>query len=370
MFAKSHILPEDFADRTSEFLCEAAFSIVSSLAKDNLGTVLAVKLLAPYAIHHGNSEILAAIATLMEHHTPSSDAGAEELLALCHPLVERKSVQILDACSSIILCRFRSHMTYGRVPDAVKWLSKGAELEESLLPLLELGCCYRRLAAECLRIAYGLLGNLATCEDMEETVEMSLESDQANVFMMELRNRATMIPEANILQCVLALYSAAIRKQSPDDQLARSIISCLESTDRSGTRNSTTNCAGFHRRLLKVVHRMLLFQGNLYSYQSVPAMNASSFGGFGILTLMERLMQIATDPASMGSDGYPTEQEISDLKRLLAEARCRAFIEENAEKAKAMSDSWSSKVNMTRSCQIETLTSADKEKLGDNLLSF
>jgi hypothetical protein len=360
LFIESSILSFDMAFRKTEFLSEAAYAIVSSLADRNLGTPLAVQLLLPYAVREGTIEIVSAIADLVERYVPGSDAEAIEIMSLCRPLVDMKSIQVLDACSSIALCRYRQHSAKEQVRDAVHWLIAGIDLEDKLLPLLDQGSCFRAMLVECFKATKKLVEALANSHGDEEPEEPTAEHAFAEALAEEFEgHNYSVVPEAQVLKAVLALYNAIIMKQSSDGQLSTLFIACFESRDFEGVRSQQAR-PPFHKDLLQIAQNMLALEQDDLGHtegDDVVETQLSTFGKDGVVTVMERLVQLSAQ-----ADILPTE--------LLVNACARSIRAENAKKKTVQAPERWREIYKMRSCNIEMETMADQESLVQHMLDY
>jgi hypothetical protein len=146
---------EGFAD----LVCEAAAAIVSSM-KDvytDTGVLYALQFVMPYARSRLSFRTVAAIGTILECFSPTSDDGATSVLSLCRDLVERKKIVVFEGCIAFIMARYQVHNCVGSIEAATDWLVKGIEMESLILPMEQAGSCFRLLTSLCIDAALEVL---------------------------------------------------------------------------------------------------------------------------------------------------------------------------------------------------------------------
>jgi len=224
LFVESGTIPPESATRNFEFLCLAASHIVSSLADSNpdMGAQLAVRLLLPYA---EDTEVVAAITNILEHYTPSSEQYARTLVNYCTPLIEKKSVQILQGCTGMLLHVHRQHMKQNKAVTATTFLLDGIELEALVLPEPVLGSCYRALAAGCHKVSIHLLQHIVAASQLDGSVDITARS-MSQAFSLH-KVETEKIPEAMELVHVLNIFDSFQSDKVAGREIGDRIIACL-----------------------------------------------------------------------------------------------------------------------------------------------
>jgi hypothetical protein len=318
-YIEVNILPSESAFRKTEFICEAASAIISSLQDNNsdAGARLATRLLSPVALDAGCPETVASIASIFEHLLVTTDAEARELLSLCRPFVERKSLLGLDAYVAIILSRYRHYIENDCLREAMQWLIVGIESEASLLPVVHQGSCYRKLTSVCLETARLLLTILVGDSPANSKVAVS-----AREAVDLLDSDLIAIPEAKGLKCVVLLFDAML---SNDLVLtAEHIVACLRDEKVDTGDLSCALPYSLHWSVLQVAKKVLELQEKSTSCLAEFA-RRSAFDKTGVAILMQCLARLC----ALSSRQSPGDETIQ-LRQLLATALAQAFISENA----------------------------------------
>jgi len=326
LFDEAGIVPSSDKDKKTALLCDSAAAICSSLSPDyspdestsSTGPDLAIRLLLPYA-KQGDRVLVATIAGILDRHLPGSDQEAEHLLSICRPLLELKSAHVLDGCTSVVLCRFRFHKGIGEYGDAIHWLLKGVELENLVLPEIELGSCYKALSADCYGTCLQLL-KILLVEVQDERTPAVAAAMAEGLKRYESNESSYDIPAAKVL---LAVYSMG--KDDSDSNVAEQVLACLEERTETSTGIRTTLAPWtFHWRLLRYARVTLIKEQNNRAMQE-EATPTSAFGKKGITVLMDRLLYVT-------EFFNPPADEVAELRETLATALARAFVAENAQK--------------------------------------
>jgi hypothetical protein len=330
LFSEANHIPSNYASRKIECLCEASAAILSSLADSNpgVGTRLAIRLLLPYAAQKGNTPIVATITDILDHHAPQTDAEARSLLTLCRPLVEQKSVRVLDGCVSIILHRYRSYVSRQIPGGGITWLLTGIEFESLVLAALTQGSCYRTLVVACHHSSSYLMQCLTRAADIEGSEYVTAQSMVAA--LQDAPSDTKKIPAVQELVSTLSIFDS-ILKTVNDDQAASQIVTLLEERkdDETGVC-FTASSSSMHWPLLRTA-KMILDKEEEDSTDSTKTIFTSAFDKRGVALLMERLTQIDTFRLET-SESSPTEKEVDDMRKALGHALARAFVAENAKK--------------------------------------
>lgn len=325
LFVDASILPLNATDRLTDFLCEAAWAIQSSLASPSnrdMGVQLAVRLLLPYANQQSSISteqgriIRSTIAQILEHYAPSAGHYAKTVIEQCRPLVECKSAQIMEACTSFLLNMYTQKMHDFEVDTAIMALLDGIELEAIVLPDVTLGACYRTLTKECLEAAGALLQfcvkDIAHYDGPAVVANALREAPKQNVVVED-------IPEAMLALKAFQLSDAFLTDQK---EVAVNIIAEALSQDRdSETGNRVLR--NLHWYFLRAAQAVL---NDLSSY-------GVAFDKEGMTLLMETL----TELTSLTAQQCPFSDEmVADLERCFAKGLARAFVEENKKKQETL----------------------------------
>ena len=299
LFIEASIIPEDLAFRKTEFLDLTSSAIISSLADSNqdIGVQLSTRLLIPHAVERKNIEIVATLESLLSRYHPSSDTFAETLLSQISPLLEMKSLFIMDSCVSVLLCRYRFHKSRNRMEQAIRILMKGIGVESKVLDDINLGLCCKLLVVECQQSSLFLLNCLAGFCQFDPAVAMAAK-DIAKGLTHD-NNHYIKIPEASMLLCVLSIFDN-YGKNNEQRNVGKSIIDFLSGKyDKNGVLKKQVP--------LSVVRPCLLLAGTLiddFKTVQVSEYNNSGLSPFdskGIAVLMEsfqrfRSTELCTSP--------------------------------------------------------------------------
>lgn len=304
----------------------------------DLAAKLAVRLLLPYA-KPGESyvRIVATLADTLERHTPSSDSEARHLLDLCRPLVERKSVRVLDGCVSLVLSRHRSYLTEQRSGGALDWLLKGIELESLICDgengnvndwqkVEAISVCYRRLVTWCTSVSGALLrGMLEEREGLGVIYQMAKAMvDSVNGGPLE--GYASKLSEVRVLALIVDTYDG-MADGNDWVTVARNITLCLQQHANENDDGIVASLAprSMHWDLLQLGCRIVEADEKSYSLNS-------SFDVKGIQVLMEQLTMITAIREIEGSRTKVSSGQIEEIKLSLGKGLMRAFVAENAKR--------------------------------------
>jgi hypothetical protein len=317
LFVDTTILPPDVADRKMEFVCEAAAAIQSSLAgttNHDTGTLLAVRLLLPHATT--SPLVRGTLATLLEHYAPSTEQYAKTCLVHVRPLLHAKSLQLLDACTSIVLSLHRRLVAELNFEAAVLVLMEGLELEALVLTTVDkpLGTCYRTLARLCVETADHLLQwALQPSQPQQQQEEGPLSREIAMDLKRVLEQQPQLLSEARLLLHAVPLADALVLRQY--DRVCDLIPQLL---------TEDIDAASGNTQLRNNVHWHVL----VAAQTSLDA--GSSFDTKGITIVMERFWELTTLPQHSQRTATTSAMEQS-----LAKGLGRAFVKENAAKRSA-----------------------------------
>lgn len=323
LFSEAYHIPSDYAFQKLEYLTEASSSIISSLAESQpgVGARQAIRLLLPYATQKGNISIVAAISEILEHQAPQTDAEARSLLALCRPLVERKSVRILDGCTGVALYRYRWYLEKQQPGGGIDWLLNGIELESLVYTTPTQGSCYRTLTVACNEASDYLMQCLNGIAKIDRSAYLIVQAMVAA--LREAQFDTNTIPAVREVNAVLPIFDSML-KTVDYEQAASQIVTLLKErkVEKSGTCCVLAR-ASMHWPLLRVA--TMIFD------KEEEEVFTAAFDKDGVCVLSDHLMQfesIATGALERG----PTEKEVCDLRAALGRALARAFVAENATK--------------------------------------
>jgi hypothetical protein len=307
----------------------------------DLGAIIAVRLLLPFIDIGSSLTYTASLVDTLEHHYPDSDPLAEDLLLMCHKLVERKNARVLDGCDSICLARFLHYKKEGLSDRATKWLVRGIELEASLYcgadrtgawqTLLSPGVCFRKLVAEFSETAQTLLKYLVGDEDKGSATKVF----ETAILMIEAQKESSVtrfVPAVKILEHVAIMAKeTSERKKNATSIIARSIVACLEEKSDDEDNGTVSSLAPpcMQWNLLRLAVLMLerdAAKGDLE--------NTASFDvqGLGVLlscfTINVEYMKMTNRIQEIPSEN------LYKMRLALGEGLKRAYIAENAMRAK------------------------------------
>jgi hypothetical protein len=338
--------PDGFSIKT-ELLLNASFAIRSSLATEghhDLGTRLAVRLLLPHVEIDADLRITANLVDTLEHHSPQTDAEANTLVSLCHKLVERKNVRVLDGCVSIALSRYQHFLRDQRPGGAVHWLLKGMELESLVLcngtkrtgawqRALSTGVCYRLLVTYCMETSNALLKGLL---GDEEGAALLYARGQQMVTAQEESEMAAFIPAVKVLEHIV-IMAEAIAERKDDSLVASSIVACLEERANDEDEGVVSSLArsSMHWGLLRLAKDILDRNTQRERLEELHLYTAS-FDVRGMQVLLERFT-VMTSSREMERLKAVSAEETQKIRLALGEGLMRAFVAENVTKKIASS---------------------------------
>jgi hypothetical protein len=339
--------PLDGFSIKTELLLNASFAIRSSLATEghhDLGTRLAVRLLLPHVEIDADLRITANLVDTLEHHSPQTDAEANTLVSLCHKLVERKNVRVLDGCVSIALSRYQHFLRDQRPGGAVHWLLKGMELESLVLcngakrtgawqRALSTGVCYRLLVTYCMETSNALLKGLL---GDEEGAALLYARGQQMVTAQEESEMAAFIPAVKVLEHIV-IMAEAIAERKDDSLVASSIVACLEERANDEDEGVVSSLArsSMHWGLLRLAKDILDRNTQRERLEELHLYTAS-FDVRGMQVLLERFTVI-TSSREMERLKAVSAEETQKIRLALGEGLMRAFVAENVTKKIASS---------------------------------
>jgi hypothetical protein len=360
LFVESNILTKKCAFRKNDFLCEAAFAIVSSLsandcAYSDIGTQLAVRLLVPYAIEQKNSRIISTIANILERYYPSSDHCADTLILCLVPLLDLKSYQILECSSSIRLCSYRRHKRDLNHFGAVYSIMRGIETESKYLPRPELGQCCKLLTGECRQASLVLLNSLVEADTQDHTQLLLLAREFVCGFKSNRLDSMTFY-DVTQLERVLYIFEN-LNSENDGREVGHNIVACLQSTvDNDGVYDSQ-RCLSWNLPLLHLACTLI----DRFA-------DRSAFGVKEINEMMKSLSNLSASIFEM--------QNISYLGRILSKGLSYAIISESQinGKEKISRDTLLNQCNISssrlRSANIDEFSAGIQEQTIRKMLDF
>jgi hypothetical protein len=329
LFVDAQFLPPDAIQKT-HFFNDAASSILTAL-EPHIAVPLALELLLPHALHDGDRDAVSMMSTILEHYLPPTTAALEQVLGLCRPLVERKSVAILDGCASAILGRFLY------VGD-VHLLLDGIALEELVYEHRDHGTCYRTLVCTCWKRARQLLTCCVEQEDMSwDEVLAKNNNDIVDCYSDAKQMVEALLDESFAAAQFLTLVVAMCEKSQAADEIIMSLEWKIDAA--TGVQTSMAP-ACFHWSLLRIARRIMAAEENEQVQQTNDSVRngvTAAFSTAGVTVLMDRLLMFTT---LTSPDLMPPEQEVNGMKEALVLAIARAFVYENSLKKNLMAAKW------------------------------
>ena len=250
----------------------------------------------------------------MEHYAPSSEGHAKTVINLCRPLIERKSLQILDACTTVLLALHRSLLDKTENQKAVLILMEGLSLEAIVLPAesISLGACYRTLARLCLETITDVLEWVPDRNSGDKT-KVPLAKDIKSV--VEKNGALHKIPEAMLTVHGVRVANAVCVGHFEDacDAITEMLLSDIDPD--TGTTI-----------LRPSLHWLVLCAAQM----SIDKVDnpARGFDTKGMNILMERLVELTILP----NHPYPLDR-VAHVRESLVRGLAHAFVVENTRKA-------------------------------------
>jgi hypothetical protein len=351
LFVDATILPSSESERKIDFLCEAAWAIQSSLDNRDMGVQLAVRLLLPYAMT--DERLRETVGQLLDHYSPSTEQYARTLVVLCRPLIERSSMQIMQACTSVLLELYRRQMKDARnVESAVLTLVDGTELEALVLPDASLGACYQTLARTCLKT----VENLLACA-VAMTQPQGLHRAVAQAIVTALQQNASAARLQSMPDAVLVAQTLHVVDAIASHQYTRAICLLSEALSQNLdalTGNTTPRNLYWH---FLVIAKDLIV--------SVPDWR-TSFDKNTMVVLMETLTRLAT--ISPAYCPYSTDT-VTEMENAFAQGLARAFVVDNSRKmGKLSTASGSDERAVMQTSTLDNYSLREQEKFVQDLL--
>jgi len=346
-YAKVLTYPSDNYNLETELLIEASSAIRSSLATvgcHDLGTRITVRLLLPSIAIDSDLRITATLVDTLEHHSPKSDAGARNLLSLCHKLVLRKNVRILDGCSSICIARYLHYVKDGCPGAAVHWLLNGIGIESQVLCCegqkvsgawqrsLSSGTCYRKLVTYCTETSRSLLKLLLS--DEGGACLLFARANEINAAVMEEKSSiVSSIAAVKVLGHMAVIAGGVAEKRSDLSVVANSIISCLEEKANDDEDGAVSSLARSLRwDLLRLATEIITGDARRADIQGNKGpLSSFDVKGLGILLSVFTIELKVQELHDQNVEISPPD-EIYKMRLVLAEGLKRAFIAKNSMK--------------------------------------
>jgi hypothetical protein len=319
LYAHSNILPPSPALRQSDFFREAGLAIVSSCSIDHadMGIVLALRLLVPFVLETGNRGVLSLIPELLDRRLPTSSAELQSIIDLCLPLIERKSLQILDACASIMQTRFRYCIESNLTGDGMCWLLRGIKLEEKYSSTTE-GSSRKQLARYCYTLTDSVL-NVVIAKDAQGMPAVNQAKEALEEVYRTEGFDMSLYPELLTLERSVSIFNAVVMDNDMG-KAAESIVACLD-TNLKG--DMSVGCAApspFHQPLLQIAKEVL----TLTRLENTEC----PFNRHGIDVLQSTLVSLhSLSQATKAGSEYI--KYVKEMQELLASSLSLAIIQEN-----------------------------------------
>ena len=325
-------------DLHTELFLNASSSIISSFAAQHhhdIGIRLATIMLLPFA-GPDNVRANAQLSEILVRHYPKSDAEAESLLTLCHPLVSKGSLRLLDACESLTLCRAQYYERMGRMTDSTSWLLKGIEIHREALDAIQrskpvsviASPNFSKLVCICRRSAETLLHSCIAKDSTRVLNECLRRADEVVhvVPSNDLNDFVASQPAFLLLRGLVSLAKNWILEKY--DDAAKDIVYCLD--DQLDSNGAVITLA----HPLTYGCFLLLAHVILKTGETATTGLASNFDVYGIQILMMRFSQLQSlDSYGYNVDGRPQHKVTfpKDMQQALAKGLMRAFLAENSK---------------------------------------
>lgn len=372
----------------TELLLSASQAILSSLTSSQvgIGVRLSTRLLLPHATPDGNVRVTATLGETLERYAPPSDAETRSLLSLCRPLVERKSVRVLDGCVSLILSRYRHCVAAKRPGGAVHWLLRGIDFEKLVYAddsnenghygtwqrVLASGICGSFLTTYCVKTSQSLLKGLV---ESESSGNLGWDFSAAKDMVESIREddmsaSARMIQQVKLLFHVFDIARAIVEGEG-DEAIARNIVACLEETPNDDDDGVVAPLAhpSMYGHFLSLAFDILKRDEERYECGGSQDRFNSSFDVNGIHILMGRFTQIElqSDGDFETVEAVSTVGEGSSSKKALCNGLMRAFVSENAE-IKSMAEAPPPSAGPILSTKLASYSRAEQERAVELML--
>jgi len=379
LYLDAKILAPEAGFRQTEFLCDAATSIVASIAKSgtesaDTATALALGLLLPHCME--NEQIRLCVVHTVERYNPLSDSGAREVMELISTLLmetgktskKRKksslchNLPLFEAYDMVVLCRYRHYSEQSQPGTAVVWLATGMQFRaacgkgDDVRAMAESGTCYRTLCALCISLSTKLLHLLTrpkskgsaeefnrlyhNTRNMVLSIEDYISGAGRSVPDMGETAFLNQVAEVQVLLRVFELVEAHIIAMD-NAQCASLIVACIQESKRVNSTVGSLIPLSLHWPLLVISYKMLEKEESVTSDTTLPPISAFDQAGISCLlesllqvmnlSSKEKLVQVGTDSPSWGPS---SEDELLEIQGFLARALARACVVENAKTKK------------------------------------
>ena len=233
--------PEESANQKTEFLTEAAFAIVSSLASthSDIGIDLVTRLLAPFLMQGQPApEVVACLAEILEHYNPTSESGANGILAQVETILERrKMTRLIESYASVCLTRYTLHVRESRPGMGLAWLLRGLKMEHKIVDQVENMSCYKRLAALCFATTAQVLASVSSGEPLDATVNLTAKEMASEISREQLASssssssnhafKVTDVPPVAFFVKAYDIWEAVENREQT--RLSKCFLACLTS---------------------------------------------------------------------------------------------------------------------------------------------
>lgn len=234
LYSDAEVLPEDWdnlgASKT-DILCNAAFDIVTSLSDSNadMGAQQGIRLLSPYVFKEGKREYISSIATILSSNKPSTVDYARTLIVLCEPLIDLKSVEVLEGCTDVLLYIFREAIVQANFEVASSMVSLGLALESKIYSNPNHGSCFKAWSTRCRLVCARLCESLLATNPTESS---ECCAEEASGYLDAFHDPSINIDLLNYpliaqLESVYALFEVVRDKATPD-VVANRVADCLD----------------------------------------------------------------------------------------------------------------------------------------------
>lgn len=271
------------------------------------------------------------MAMYLEHYTPSTITDAQTCLQLCRPFLTRKSLQILNACCTMLIALHRQLLREGQIEAAIVVLLDGIEAEGLVLDdsNRSLGYCYMTLAALCGKSMDSLLSWALDSDKVPMTDNRSIFT--ANEIAKTLDGHAIMrtMSEARLIVHGPPLVEALMAGQDVSTRITQLL---LEDVD---PETGVILPRAYHWNILRAA------QLSIEALRGDETAVEAGFGTKGIQILMELFFHFTAfetvDVEGMKSSAVQPYQhssnhreEVTAMEKTLADGLARAFVKENA----------------------------------------
>ena len=315
--------------RLSEFLATAAWNIVGSMENDcDAGADLAVRLLMPF-VSDGNIDLLSNLCRIVDRYSPSSMLHMDRMLDLCRPLVERKSIQALESCRSMIMSRFLNARRNHRCNEQITCLLSGVRLESLIYDEPRTGLCWLHLSRVCLELSNALLSLVSTSVERVDSdiddEDMKRDSQQVLDTLDDSMITWKFTPKLVLSHC-LRIYDASCNPTSDLSDSARSIVELLRNQNLA--TEGTRRLASCHMQwaLLSIATSIIEEEHE----DDDTTTHATVFSPDDIGVLMDAMVMLLA--RTRGVKEIPSGSTIEKMKNVLTRGIAPAYVTENSKR--------------------------------------